>query len=147
MPQITAPTDAVIKVTNTAICGTDLHILKGDLPPVSRRVCWLTAWRRCGHRSGRGAATFIFRGDIVAPSGVIANVGARGVRADPHLDRVWSENIGIATRLVDTVMTLILLKIVQSGKIDPKVRITHRFTLDHIPTLTTHSGVPQARVR
>ncbi|OOG58708.1 zinc-dependent alcohol dehydrogenase family protein [Polaromonas sp. C04] len=31
-PKITAPTDAVVKVTRTTICGTDLHILKGDVP-------------------------------------------------------------------------------------------------------------------
>ncbi len=32
MPQISAPTDAIVKVRKTTICGTDLHILKGDLP-------------------------------------------------------------------------------------------------------------------
>lgn len=31
-PQIVAATDAIIKITKTTICGTDLHILKGDLP-------------------------------------------------------------------------------------------------------------------
>src|ERR1700694_1773725 len=31
-PVITAPTDAIVKVTKTTICGTDLHILKGDVP-------------------------------------------------------------------------------------------------------------------
>ncbi len=31
-PQIAAPTDAIIKITKTTICGTDLHILKGDVP-------------------------------------------------------------------------------------------------------------------
>jgi alcohol dehydrogenase len=31
-PDITAPTDAIIKITKTTICGTDLHILKGDVP-------------------------------------------------------------------------------------------------------------------
>src|SRR5664280_196063 len=31
-PDITAATDAIVKVTNTTICGTDLHILKGDVP-------------------------------------------------------------------------------------------------------------------
>jgi alcohol dehydrogenase len=31
-PRIIDPTDAIIKVTKTTICGTDLHILKGDLP-------------------------------------------------------------------------------------------------------------------
>jgi len=30
-PQIKAPTDAIVRVTKTTICGTDLHILKGDL--------------------------------------------------------------------------------------------------------------------
>jgi alcohol dehydrogenase len=27
-----APTDAVVRITRTTICGTDLHILKGDVP-------------------------------------------------------------------------------------------------------------------
>lgn len=31
-PEILAPTDAIIKVSKTTICGTDLHILKGDVP-------------------------------------------------------------------------------------------------------------------
>jgi alcohol dehydrogenase len=31
-PEIDAPTDAIIKITRTTICGTDLHILKGDVP-------------------------------------------------------------------------------------------------------------------
>src|ERR1700723_443715 len=31
-PDIAAPTDAIIKITKTTICGTDLHILKGDVP-------------------------------------------------------------------------------------------------------------------
>ncbi|MEO7107182.1 MAG: zinc-dependent alcohol dehydrogenase family protein [Rhodoferax sp.] len=31
-PTLTAPTDAIVKVTRTTICGTDLHILKGDVP-------------------------------------------------------------------------------------------------------------------
>jgi len=32
MPVISAPTDAIVKMTLTTICGTDLHILKGDVP-------------------------------------------------------------------------------------------------------------------
>src|SRR5580704_10582841 len=31
-PDITAPTDAIVKIVKTTICGTDLHILKGDVP-------------------------------------------------------------------------------------------------------------------
>jgi alcohol dehydrogenase len=30
-PKVIDPTDAVVRVTKTTICGTDLHILKGDL--------------------------------------------------------------------------------------------------------------------
>jgi alcohol dehydrogenase len=30
-PGIIAPTDAIVKITKTTICGTDLHILKGDV--------------------------------------------------------------------------------------------------------------------
>src|SRR5450830_528369 len=31
-PKVIDPTDAIIKITKTTICGTDLHILKGDVP-------------------------------------------------------------------------------------------------------------------
>jgi alcohol dehydrogenase len=31
-PTIAAPTDAIVKITHTTICGTDLHILRGDVP-------------------------------------------------------------------------------------------------------------------
>jgi alcohol dehydrogenase len=31
-PEIAKPTDAIVKITKTTICGTDLHILKGDVP-------------------------------------------------------------------------------------------------------------------
>jgi alcohol dehydrogenase len=31
MPVISAPTDAIVRMTKTTICGTDLHILKGDV--------------------------------------------------------------------------------------------------------------------
>lgn len=34
-PTIAKPTDAIIKVLKTTICGTDLHILKGDVPAVT----------------------------------------------------------------------------------------------------------------
>ena len=32
---ITADTDAVVRVEATTICGTDLHIMKGDVPEVT----------------------------------------------------------------------------------------------------------------
>lgn len=76
--------------------------------------------------------TFELCQEIVAPGGVIANIGVHGVKADLHLEKLWSQNIAITTRLVDTVTTPMLLKTVQAGKIDPKKLITHRFSLDRI---------------
>ncbi len=77
-------------------------------------------------------ATFVLCEDIVAPGGTIANVGVHGVKADLHLERLWSHNITITTRLVDTVTTPMLLKTVLSGKIDPTRLITHRFKFEKI---------------
>ena len=34
-PGIQDPTDVIVKVETTTICGTDLHILKGDVPAVT----------------------------------------------------------------------------------------------------------------
>jgi len=33
-PKIEKPSDAIVRITKTTICGTDLHILKGDVPEV-----------------------------------------------------------------------------------------------------------------
>ena len=41
-PAIGLPSDAIVRITKTTICGTDLHILKGDVP-----TC--TAGRILGH--------------------------------------------------------------------------------------------------
>jgi Alcohol dehydrogenase GroES-like domain len=34
-PQIQNPTDVIVRIDTTTICGTDLHILKGDVPAVT----------------------------------------------------------------------------------------------------------------
>ena len=34
-PEVIADTDAIVRVDATTICGTDLHILKGDVPAVT----------------------------------------------------------------------------------------------------------------
>jgi len=77
-------------------------------------------------------ASFITCEDIVAPGGIIANIGVHGVKADLHLEKLWDRNIAITTRLVDTVTTPMLLKTLQSRKVDPRRLITHRFKLDKI---------------
>jgi alcohol dehydrogenase len=76
--------------------------------------------------------TFNLCEDIVAAGGVIANIGVHGLKVDLHLERLWSQNVTITTRLVDTVSTPMLLKTVQSRKLDPNQLITHHFKLDQI---------------
>lgn len=34
-PEIVSSTDAIVKILKTTICGTDLHIMKGDVPEVT----------------------------------------------------------------------------------------------------------------
>ena len=77
-------------------------------------------------------ATFTLCEDIVGAGGTIANVGVHGHKVDLHLERLWSHNISITTRLVDTVTRPMLLKTVQSKTIDASQLITHRFKFDKI---------------
>jgi alcohol dehydrogenase len=51
-PAIQAPGDAIVQMVKTTICGTDLHILKGDVPTCA-------PGRILGHEGvGRPAAGF-----------------------------------------------------------------------------------------
>jgi alcohol dehydrogenase len=77
-------------------------------------------------------ATFELCEKIIAPGGVVANIGVHGAKVDLHLEDLWDRNITITTRLVDAVSTPMLLNVLRSKKIDPKLLITHRFKLDHI---------------
>lgn len=99
-----------------------------------------TATRVRALTEGRGAdtvieavgvpASFALCEELVAPGGTIANVGVHGVKVDLHLERLWSHNITITTRLVDTVTTPQLLKAVCAHRLEPKALVTHRFRLD-----------------
>jgi alcohol dehydrogenase len=59
-PTIQQPTDAVVRVETTTICGTDLHILKGDVPAV-------TEGRILGHE---GVGTIVEVGSAVTTHAV-----------------------------------------------------------------------------
>ena len=60
-PAIQNPTDAIVRITTSTICGTDLHILKGDLPSV-------TPGRILGHE-GIGVVTEVGDGGHGRSSG------------------------------------------------------------------------------
>ena len=74
-------------------------------------------------------ATFDLCQSIVAPGGRIANVGVHGKPVLLHLETLWSQNVTISTGLVDTSSTPLLLKMAQSGKLQPGRLVTHRFPL------------------
>ena len=55
-PVIVDPTDVIVRIDTTTICGTDLHILKGDVPAV-------TDGRILGHE---GVGTIVEAGSSVS---------------------------------------------------------------------------------
>ena len=77
-------------------------------------------------------STFELCQSIIAPGGVIANIGVHGRSAELHLERLWSQNITITTRLVDTITTPLLMKTVLAGRLKPMELITHHFKLTEI---------------
>jgi alcohol dehydrogenase len=77
-------------------------------------------------------ATFDICQAIVAAGGRIANVGVHGKPVELRLEKLWDRNISITTRLVDTVTTPMLLKVVRSGKLQPAQLVTHRFAMTDI---------------
>jgi alcohol dehydrogenase len=77
-------------------------------------------------------ATFDICQSIIAAGGHIANIGVFGQSVELHLERLWSRNITLTTRLVDTVTTPLLLRMVTAGTLDPRPLATHRFQLADI---------------
>ncbi len=69
---------------------------------------------------------------IIAPGGHIANIGVHGKPVALHLEKLWDRNITLTTRLVDTVSTPMLLKLLQAGKLAAAPMVTHRFPLPEI---------------
>ena len=110
------------------------HVLNSTKDDIRARVLMLT--------EGKGVdtaieavgipATFLLCQDIVAPGGIVANIGVHGQVVELHLEHLWSKNISITTGLVDTYSTPMLLKTVGARKIDAIRLVTHRFKSDQI---------------
>ena len=79
-------------------------------------------------------ATFDICQAIIAPGGRIANVGVHAKPVELHLERLWASNITITTGLVDAFTTPMLLQMVQSGRLNSKRLVSHRFKLAEIIT-------------
>ena len=165
---------AIVKVRAAGICGSDLHILKGDVPTcapgrvlghegvgVVEEVGESVSQFKPGDRvlisciTSCGKCDYCKKGmySHCASGGWILGHKIDGTQAeyvriphadtslyhippqpkvDLHLERLWSHNITLRTRLVDTVSTPMLLRTVQTGKIDPHRLITHYFKMAEI---------------
>ena len=76
--------------------------------------------------------TFDICQSIIAPGGHIANVGVHGKPVSLKLEKLWSKNITLTTRLVDAGTTPLLLKMVLSGKLDANKLVSHHFDIKDI---------------
>jgi alcohol dehydrogenase len=76
--------------------------------------------------------TFDICQEIVAAGGHLANIGVHGKSVELRMAKLWSHNITLTTRLVDTVTLPLLLKTVLSGKLQPRKLITHEFGLNEL---------------
>jgi alcohol dehydrogenase len=70
---------------------------------------------------------------IIRPGGHIANVGVHGKSVEFEIQKLWIKNITLTTGLVNTNTTAMLLKTVESKKLQPERLISHRFTFDQFP--------------
>jgi len=110
------------------------QVIHNDLGNAAEKIMALTANRGVdvAIEAVGIPASFDICQEIVAAGGHIANVAVHGKPVQLNLDKLWAQNITLTTRLVDTVMTPMLLKMVASGKLQPKQLITHHFPLDHV---------------
>jgi threonine dehydrogenase-like Zn-dependent dehydrogenase len=58
-PTIQEPGDAIVRITTSTICGTDLHILKGDLPAVTEGR--ILGHEGIGNRASRNGCLGVLR--------------------------------------------------------------------------------------
>ncbi|CCH43860.1 L-threonine 3-dehydrogenase [Wickerhamomyces ciferrii] len=70
--------------------------------------------------------------NIIAPGGRIANVGVHGKAVNFNIQDLWSQNITLATGLVNAYSIPELLEKVASNRADPSGLVTHKFTFDQM---------------
>jgi threonine dehydrogenase-like Zn-dependent dehydrogenase len=113
-PKLVEPTDVMVKITATAICGSDLHLLGTDRAHVLREAIM------CCRTAGTLSVPGVFVGMIdKMPFGSAMNRGITIRTGQTHVQRY----------------TQLLLERIEAGEIDPSFVITHRTPLDDAPEL------------
>ncbi len=73
--------------------------------------------------------TFELATEVIRPGGRVANIGVHGKPAALHLEKLWIRDVTITTGLVDTFSIPQLMRLIESGRLDPSLFATHRFAL------------------
>ncbi|KAJ4490719.1 alcohol dehydrogenase [Lentinula aciculospora] len=89
-------------------------------------------------------ATFELCQKLVAVGGTIANMGVHGTKVDLHMETLWDKNITITTRLVDASSTAMLIKLVESSKLQLEKFVTHHFAFNDIEKVYDIFGAAEA---
>ncbi len=74
--------------------------------------------------------TFELAARLIRPGGRLANIGVHGRPVALHLETLWTRDVTITTGLVDTFSIPQLMRLIASGRLDPSMFATHRFSLD-----------------
>ena len=70
--------------------------------------------------------------EIIGVGGTIANIGVYSQSAELHKEILWVKNITIRMGVVNTTTIPLLLRTIQSGKLDPSQLITHRLPFSDV---------------
>lgn len=123
-PTIINPRDAIIKVTLTAICGSDLHLYDGYIPSMQKtrlgtdRPHALRQVIQACRKGGTVSVPGVYGGFLDKfPFGAAFAKGLSFRMGQTHVHRYLRP----------------LLERIQRGDIDPSFVITHRLTLDEGP--------------
>ena len=73
--------------------------------------------------------TFELATELIRPGGRVANIGVHGKPATLHLETLWTRDVTVTTGLVDTFSIPRLMRLITSGRLDPSLFATHRFSL------------------
>jgi alcohol dehydrogenase len=73
--------------------------------------------------------TFELCTELIRPGGRVANIGVHGKPATFHLESLWIRDVTVTTGLVDTSTVPTLMRLINSGGLDPTRFTTHRFDL------------------
>ena len=128
------PSDALMRVTTTTICGTDIHILKGEYPVAAGRII---GHEPVGIIEALGTQqTFESCLRVLKPGGVLSSLGVYSGKVTLPLD-AFAAGLG-DHKVISTLCPggkermRRLMSVIDAKRMDLGGLVTHRFKLDDI---------------